>query len=153
MNRRLRSRHRLVFGGLVLLIPVAFGFALSTRRPVPEDSNARKDLGVAAPASAGVDVSSAWNMDGVTCTLWSTERIVELRANDTLTVPDLLLYWSEERSDGDTLSGSETLLGVFYPEATHRYELPDGDRSGALVLYSLAHKAVVARADLNGAGG
>ena len=156
MNRRLRSRHRLTFGLLAILLPVGVALAVATREPVPEDSGVRREHGVEAPAESGNDASASWSVPGLTCTTWNATgdraAIVELRGDDSITAPDLLLYWQGGDASGEALDGSERLLGVFYPEATHRYELPEGGLDGALTLYSLAHKRVVAFANLAGGG-
>jgi hypothetical protein len=60
---------------------------------------------------------------------------------EELNEPDLLLYWSVDPPSGDSLPASARLVGHFIA-GKPSVLLPNVDRSGYLVLFSLAHRTV-----------
>jgi hypothetical protein len=95
-------------------------------------------------------------------------REIELKPLRPLAAPDVLLYWAPAVADsalGDDAAQSAPrlpldahLLGRIGGTERRRFVLPDHDvpaESGALILYSLGHQVVIAKASLPsfGAGG
>ena len=155
MNRRLRKRHQLMLTGLALLLPIGFGLALQARPEIPAGGGRIAALGPAVPQDGTTATQISWGELGIRSRYWaaSQERaaVVQLTAAEDLALPDVLLYWSENKEDA--LQGDEFLLGSFFGEQTQRYSLPAGATStGRLFLYSLAHDEVVGTADLSETG-
>lgn len=161
MNRRLRTRHRRMLGGLALLLPVGIGIALSSRPSYTlEAASSVEGAGLAARLGVALDASDLWGETELHCRVWPAKNgedaVVELLGEEDLALPDVLLYWSPETSDDGGLGSGAYLLGSFHGTQVQRFNLPaaaslDG-LDGILMLYSLAHSQVVDRASLAGLG-
>ncbi len=156
MNRRLRKRHQLMLTGLALLLPIGFGLAPNARPAIPAGGGRVAALGPPAPTDGVLATQLTWWNLKLQTTVWPStpERsiIVEMRADEDLALPDVLLYWSE--SGEVELQGDEFLLGSFFGQQTQRYALPFAkELTGRLILYSLAHDEVIGHTLLSGAEG
>lgn len=129
-------------------VPTLLIAALLGRAPRP---NAAPDApGLAATLDFESD--TLWRSEDITTRIFSAadakrQFFVELEARSLLANPDLLLYWSAEASQ-ETLPSSALLLGP-YSGGAKRFTLPAGEdpRTGMLILYSLARRAVLATAE------
>jgi hypothetical protein len=148
MIRPLRIRHRRIFTLLGVLLPVAFGFGIAARKPVPQMDALPTALHAATPRFNTLlwEQPDLFTNAPVTVRLLrGAERLaVTCSAPDSFVKPDLLVYWSTDRSRaGNTLPDDATLLGAF---AASVLPLPadSAGRSGVLVLFSLADQEIVA---------
>ena len=71
---------------------------------------------------------------------------VVLRPAEDLGEPDLLLYWAGSIPNENALPAEARLLGSFNPGRA--FALPNENRAGNLMLYSLAHQRAVDTATL-----
>jgi hypothetical protein len=148
MIRPLRATHRIVF----LFLPVALaavlvgGLALRYTWPASQSSPMPTDLATSETIAtiAGVRLKVRWlNQSGEPLVFK-----VQLVPTAPLTIPDLLVYWSEG-SLAKGLSSNARLLGSYRPGEI--YSFPAEARGkGYLSLYSLAHREVLASISLGG---
>lgn len=158
MNRRLRRWHGRVIRGLLFLLPFGLVMAVAVRPEVPVEGAARREFGLPEPTGESLDLSGAWNSDALRSRLWRASAarpaVLELQASEDLALPDVLLYWRAQSTGADALDGTERLLGSFFGDEAIRYSLEGLPEKpgGQLLLYSLAHKQVVASASLDQVG-
>ena len=147
---------------LALVVPALFVAALVVRRPAPTDADATDPLEREAFRSAGVveRVSIAPPLPAIEVELVRGGLAppgLALRLHTSLfdERPDVLPYWSADRpASGGTWPGPAHLLG----SGGNRFDgfllLPEPAREhdGWLVLYSVAHREVVAELQLPTAG-
>jgi hypothetical protein len=67
---------------------------------------------------------------------------VVLRPLQELNEPDLLLYWTSKAPQGNVLPDGARILGPYRMNEAFRIPL-NSERTGYLVLFSLAHRSVV----------
>ena len=148
MIRPLRNLHRRAFLLIAAAVPALLIAGLLGRAPqanvVPDEPT--------TPATLEFESEILWRSEDITTRIFSTsdpkrQFFVELEARSPLANPDLLLYWSAQASQG-TLPNSAMLLGP-YSGGAKRFTLPAGEapRTGMLILYDLARRAVVATAE------
>ena len=145
MIQPLRNVHRYVFSGLAVLLPVIFLGGLGARHPRRPASIEAQQL----PASATLVFTSdnLWKKHAMRSEFYRDEShprdvYVMLRPMQDPGEPDLLLYWSTDEGQQDTLPTGGRLLGSFIADKV--FALPqDTKPAGQLILYSLAHQATV----------
>jgi len=156
MIRRLRSAHRIVWLVALLVLPAVVVLGLGARRPpplvAPEGMPPALPLGPSFTwvTQAGSVVASLVRLAG------DSTLALELSGATALRGPDLLLYWSPRPRPIDTLDSLDILLGSVSGQPRRRFPLPAaaGIQPGSIVLFSLAHHAVLgARALDPGAAG
>jgi hypothetical protein len=148
MIQPLRTTHRRAFSALALVLPAILLVGLGARHP-------HQRLSVPAP-----QLPNSAHLFRQSDTLWQKHTIqsefysdsnhpgdmfvvlnpVALHPQEAIE-PDLLLYWSAEQPQGDSVPAHARLLGVFI--AGKVFTLPMGlGRTGYLVLFSLPHNTV-----------
>jgi len=120
MIRRLRVRHRRVFGGLAVLLPVAFVAAIAARPEFPVSKTSPRGL------------------------VERTEGEFFLEPGLFVAAPDVLVYLVSGEFSGDSLPADALLLGTL-ASARSSFPVPeDLEPVGhTLVFYSLGHGEVV----------
>ena len=156
MIRPLRVWHRRMISILALVVPALLVAALAVRRPAPTDSDAADPLEQERfrPERVTQRISSAPPLPAIEVELAGLALSLHTALFDER--PDVLLYWSADRpASGGTWPGEAHLLGsgdghfdgfLLLPEAARK-------RDGWLVLYSVAHREVVAELQLPTADG
>jgi hypothetical protein len=148
MIRPLRATHRTVF----LFLPVALaavlvsGLALRYTWPASQSSPVPSDLATNETSAAvgGVKLKVRWLNQFKEPTVSKAQLV----PTAPLTIPDLLVYWSEDPV-AKALPSTARLLGSYH--AGEIYSLPAEARGkGYLSLYSLAHREVLASISLGG---
>lgn len=149
MIRPLRRLHRRAFVLIGAAVPALLLAGLFGRAPQPTGALLEA---AQLPATLQFESDTLWRSAEITTRIFSDgdaepRFFVELEARSLPTTPDLLLYWSTEVSTG-TLPKSATLLGP-YSGGVAPFAIPAGEdpRAGMLVLYSLAHRTVLATAE------
>jgi len=66
---------------------------------------------------------------------------VVLRPTQALNEPDLLLYWSINAPQGNSLPSESLLVAPYTVDETFTLPL-DKERAGSLILFSMGHQAV-----------
>ena len=149
MIARLRRRHRTAFVLLAVLLPAGFAMALLGRSgPVhavilPPDPR----------LASSVDVAGDTDLTALRPLTSAGGAVFRFaRASETVTVvqtgepaPDVLAYWTAASGELAALPAGATLLGAVGSRA-RRYRLPA--TGGQLLLFSLAHGAVLAQTGL-----
>jgi hypothetical protein len=145
----LRRTHGFWIQLVAILIPLAAGAALATRRPEfprPEPGFPK----VGSEVAALPDVlekrpgffSDALPIDAMFRGDASGARQIELSVRDDLPAPKAALFWKSQgaASDKDGLSGA-AFLGLIRGPGTHRFRLPAGvdPAAGTFFVYSLGH--------------
>ncbi len=129
MIQPLRRYHRFSFYTLGVLLPVLFAAGLVARRP----------LVIAEPASDRIHLT----MSNGTAIVTDSRELWGSSVDD----PDVLVYWTEEEPELDSLPVNAQLLGSLQTGRSGELRLPHGDRNrGHLILYSLAYQKPVAKA-------
>jgi hypothetical protein len=148
MIRSLRATHQVVF----LLLPVVLvallvtGLAFRYNWPGSQSSPPPSDLATSetSAAVAGVKLRVRRLNQSAEPTVFK----VQLVPTAPLTIPDLLVYWSEDPV-AKALPSNARLLDSY--RAAEIYSLPAEARGkGYLSLYSLAHREVLASISLGG---
>jgi hypothetical protein len=143
-----------MFTVLVIALPVIFVLALRARddernvAALPEQvANDGPDLG-----ERGNTYVTLQNGEEFRFAFGSTPRVVAVEQVRGERVPDLLVYWTPSAPQMHELPSGSILLGAL-GERERRFVLPAAvdEHDGALVVFALAHGAVVAVSDLNGA--
>lgn len=150
----LRARHRRAFTVLALALPALYLLALRARPDRP--TMAATALPGAAPQTAASAASGAPPVPlfpdlEIDVRLLAAGTVLELDPRAMPRAPDVLVYWRRpERGaasggSGGDLPDDAVLLGALAPRA-RRYPLPAP--GGTVLLYSLGHRTVIARAAL-----
>jgi hypothetical protein len=150
MIQPLRTLHRRAFVTLTLVLPVVIVVGLASRYPrQPLDTSAVQSPGSARLLAKSDDL---WARHAMRTDLYSnSNRLgsinIVISPSEDLDQPDLLLYWSVDAPSGSSLPANARLVGSF--KARKSFALPpDVDRSGYLVLFSLARQSVFDTAKL-----
>lgn len=145
MIQPLRTAHRRVFAVWAVLLPAIFLTGLGARHSRPGAAGEVLQL----PSSATLVAKSdkLWKRHATRSKFYRDARhpgglYVVLQPLQGVSEPDLLLYWSADEAQGDTLPVGAQLLGAFV--AREAFALPPDAKPGShLILYSLAHQARV----------
>ena len=171
MTRVARGRHRATVTALAVALPTLLTLALTARpaRPTPEPfpaslashrpegaASSGAFLPVGGPSGDAASDPGAWPLDTRMARSVAGPPWVELRADDELRLPDVLLYWTPASAfaSGSTAAGlpeAAWLLGRVAGTAWQQFVLPAAAREvpGRLLLYSLGRQRVVAQLDLS----
>lgn len=160
-RRAHRSIHLLLWPGLAAFFTYSLAETASTLAPfdwtsVLVDRTTNNTNGVGPR-----DDEPIWTRDDA-FGLWPARLAIhrdgrlELTPLRPLDRPELLLYWSppidsEANASDERLPAEAVLLGRIFAARQQSFALPDAvrgatDRRGALVVYSLGHQEIVARA-------
>jgi hypothetical protein len=144
MIQPLRAVHRFAFVALAFVLPAVIVVGLAARRPRLRYESPPVQI----PGSAHLVTMSGtlWPKHVMRTEFYSGsnrpgETTVVLIPSDEINEPDLLLYWSVDAPSGGSLPTDARLVGPF--TAGKPFVLPaNTERSGFIVLFSLAHQTV-----------
>ena len=140
MIHSLRERHQRTFLGLAVALPLLFIAALAVRPDWPTQESPGP-----APAIEAWTVIGALGGARALIEHQSTREWLHLARTDALVAPDVLVYWTEEAPGfEEPLPRDAVLLGALGDVGTSTFDLPARGVGGALVLYSLGHRRVLA---------
>ena len=129
MIQPLRRYHRFSFYSLGVLLPVLFSAGLVARRSLVSLQPTSDRIHLTMPSGTAMVTDSR--------ELWG-------RAVDD---PDVLVYWTEDEPELDSLPVNAHLLGSLQAGRNRVLRVPRGDRNpGYIILYSLAYQKPVAKA-------
>ena len=129
MIQPLRRYHRYSFFALAAILPAIFGAGLAARRPLVGVTANSDRIHFALPSGTVLVTDSRQ--------LWG----------NTVDAPDVLVYWTEDEPDPESLPVNARLLGSLAAARREALKVPSGERTrGYLILYSLAQQKSVARA-------
>jgi len=129
MIQPLRRYHRFSFYLLGILLSMLFSAGLVARRP----------LVIVEPTSDRI----RFTMPNGTAMVTDSRELWGRAVDD----PDLLVYWTEDEPDLESLPVNAHLLGSLQSARSGVLRVPHGDRNrGYLILYSLAYQKPVAKA-------
>jgi hypothetical protein len=144
MIQPLRAVHRRTFVVVAFVLPVILVVGLRSRHPRPGPNV----LPVQVPVSAHLIGTSdrLWQKHAIRTELYTDsvqpQKIyVVLQPLRELNEPDLLLYWTLNATQGNTLPGNSQLVGGFATGKALLLSLSE-NHTGQLVLFSPAHQAV-----------
>lgn len=143
MIQPLRTVHRRTFVVLGFVLPAILLVGLGVRRPRPRP----RAVATQVPDSAQLvrTSDSLWQKHVIQTQFYRDPRnevYVVLLPAHVLNDPDLLLYWAARAPQGESLTTDAQLMGSFI--AGKAVVLPlSVERTGHLILFSLAHRAVV----------
>ena len=145
----LRSRHRLTFAALGVLLPIVFVVGMVLRRAVPQAAALPPELSPQTQTftATGREFADLFSNAPVRVLLWhdipGNQYAVSFTAARDFTKPDLIVYWQAgQPADISQLPAQATLLGAF---VAGPLVLPNEAKAteGSLILYSLANQEVV----------
>jgi hypothetical protein len=141
MIQPLRAAHRRAFVALGLVLPAILLAGLRARRPRSPVSQ----IGAQTPDSAQLvgTSNSLWRNHAIRSELYRNQDglYVVLLPVQELNEPDLLVYWTSNPPQGESLPADAMQLGAFAPGKA--IALPKVEGPAHLVLFSLAHHMVV----------
>ena len=144
MIRRLRQRHASVLFALAVVVPVIFVAALAVRPELPVMPSASPPL----QTESWTALDPGGSLRGLIEVRGHNEWLHLVR-DERLVAPDALVYWSSEVPGDDApFPPAAVLLGALGDTGSHTYALPARDVTGNLLVYSLAHRSVIAAAPL-----
>jgi len=144
MIQPLRTVHRRAFAVLAVVLPAILLAGIEARYPGTSLTERAPKL----PSTAYLlqESTGLWRQHSIATKFYGSSRspkdiYVVLRPMQPLNEPDLLLYWSANTPEGNSLP-SESLLVAPY-SADEAFALPlEKERAGNLILFSLAHQTV-----------
>jgi len=144
MIQALRTTHRRAFVALSVILPAILLAGIEGRHPGTSPTGRAPEL----PATGYLVRQSnrLWTQHSIDTKFYGRSQspkdiYVVLRPIEALNEPDLLLYWSSNTPQGNSLP-SESLLVAPYA-ADQAFALPlEKERAGNLILFSLAHQTV-----------
>lgn len=144
MIQPLRNVHRRAFVTLALILPAILLAGIEARHPGTSLTGRTPQL----PTNTYLvrESNRLWRQHSIDTKFYGRsdspkDIYVILRPIQALNEPDLLLYWSTNTLQGNSLP-SESLLVAAYT-ADEAFALPlDKERAGNLILFSLAHQTV-----------
>jgi hypothetical protein len=144
MIQPLRTVHRRIFVALALVLPAVLLVGIGARYPRPSpNANAPE-----APATAYLlrESDGLWQKHAIEAKFYTRsdrprDIYVVLQPAQELNEPDLLLYWTVNEPQGNSLPSKSQFVGVY--TAGKAFVLPlEKERAGHLILFSLAHHTV-----------
>ena len=144
MIQPLRTVHRRAFVALAVVLPAILFAGIEGRHPGKSLTERAPEL----PSTAYLlrESNGLWSQHSIDTKFYGRagnpkDIYVVLRPMQSLNEPDLLLYWSTNTPQGNSLP-SESLLVAPYT-ADEAFALPlEKERAGILILFSLAHQTV-----------
>ena len=144
MIQPLRTVHRREFVTLALLLPAILLAGIRARHPGTGLAGRAPEL----PPTAHVvrESNRLWVQHSIATKFYGRsdgpkDIYVVLRPLQPLNEPDLLLYWSTNTPQGNSLPSDSMLVAPY--KADEAFALPlDRERAGNLILFSLAHQTV-----------
>jgi hypothetical protein len=144
MIQPLRTVHRRAFFALAVVLPAILLAGIAGRRP----GTSQKERGPELPATAYLvrESNGLWAQHSIATKFYgrsdaAKEIYVVLRPTQALNEPDLLLYWSINTPQGNSLPTESFLVAPYAADEAFALPLEKG-RAGNLILFSLGHQAV-----------
>ncbi len=148
MIRPLRQRHRQIFFGLGIFLPLTFALGILARKPVPLNPPLPPTLASSALQFPLVkwERGDLFSKTAIRVRLRQTKTAdnfaVEFSAPKNFTQPDVITYWVAGKIGKlEELPASAILLGSF--NATLPLPTTASQSEGTLILYSLADAEIV----------
>lgn len=144
MIQPLRTVHRRAFVALALILPAILLAGTEARHPGTSVMGSAPEL--QATAYLVRESNGLWTQHSINTKFYGSSRspkgiYVVLRPMQALNEPDLLLYWSTNTPQGNSLPGESLFVAPY--TADEAFALPlDKERAGNLILFSLAHQTV-----------
>lgn len=136
MIARLRNRHPQMLGWVGAVACLGFVAALALRPgPAFVSSTLPRDTSSWSVVGAPGGVLALRERE-------SGREWVSLERPSGLSSPDLLVYWAPTAGDESTLPAEAVLLGPLGDPGVRRFELPQAETSGILIVYSLGHDRI-----------
>jgi hypothetical protein len=144
MIQPLRSVHRRAFVTLAVVLPAILLAGIEARHP----GTSLTERSPALPATAYLvrESNALWTQHSIATKFYGRsdsprDIYVVLRPMQPLNEPDLLLYWSANTPQGNSLPSASILIAPY--AADEAFALPlEKEGAGNLILYSLAHQTV-----------
>jgi len=144
MIQPLRTVHRRAFAALALILPAILLVGIGARHPGTSLTERSPEL----PATAYLvrESKGLWSQHSIDTKFYGRadspkDIYVVLRPMQPLNEPDLLLYWSTNTPQGNSLPNESLLVAPY--SADEGFALPlEKERAGNLILFSMAHQTV-----------
>src|SRR5208282_4000730 len=144
MIQPLRTMHRRAFVVLALILPAILLAGIEARHPGKSPTGRSPEL----PPTAYLvrESNGLWTQHSIATKFYGRadrpkDIYVVLRPMQPLNEPDLLLYWSTNSPQGNSLPSESVLVAPY--SADGAFALPlEKERAGNLILFSLAHQTV-----------
>jgi hypothetical protein len=152
MIRRLRQRHRLMTGALIVPL-IGVGIALASRPTDAVMETLPPPLAQDAASDAALLIQHEDHWTGASIDTTVRPDQIVLSPTEPLRKPDCLLYWAPTLSDAKIPDGA-VLLGSVTGDPDQRLPVPAAASmtTGHLLIYSLGHSEVFATMPLAGEG-
>src|SRR5271165_3605100 len=145
MIQPLRTVHRRAFVVLAVVLPAILLAGIEARHPGTRVTERSPEL----PATAYLvrESNGLWSQHSIATKFYGRsdspkDIYVVLRPTQALNEPDLLLYWSTNTPQRNSLPSKSLLVAPY--SADEAFALPlEKERAGNLILFSLAHQTVV----------
>jgi hypothetical protein len=144
MIQPLRTVHRRAFVALAFVLPAILLAGIEARHPSASPTGRALEL----PATAYLvrESNGLWSQHSIATKFYGRsgspqEIYVVLRPMQALNEPDLLLYWSTNAPQGNSLPNESLLVAPYAADEAFALPLEKG-RAGNLILFSLAHQSV-----------
>jgi hypothetical protein len=150
MIQPLRTVHRRAFVALAVVLPIILAVGLGARHPRLHPSARAAEMSASARLRTTSD--TLWRKYAIQTVFYADPNRAQqvyavLKPAQEFGEPDLLLYWTDNDVQGETLPAQARLLGPFV--SGRAFALPQNTgQTSHLVLYSLAHQVVVDTADV-----
>jgi len=145
MIQPLRTVHRRAFVVLAVVLPAILLAGIEARRPGTSLTERSPEL----PATAYLvrESNGLWSQHSIATKIYGRsdspkDIYVVLRPMKPLNEPDLLLYWSSNTPQGNSLPSESLFVAPYSADESFALPLEKG-RAGNLMLFSLAHQTVV----------
>ena len=151
MIQPLRIAHGRIFLVLAPILTMLIVAGLSARRD--RIASWRVTIPSPTPPASTNSASVVWQNGILTTQVYlqsaqANSVTLRLKPSRELSDPDLLLYWAEQDIPKSADLSHARLLGSFAEGKA--FSVPRGQQAGFLVLYSLAHQAIVDTAKVEG---
>ena len=144
MIQPLRTAHRRAFVTLALVLPAILLAGIEARHPGTSLTGRAPKL----PATAYLvrESNGLWTQHSIATKFYGRsdspkDIYVVLRPMQPLNEPDLLLYWSTNTPQRNSLPSEALLVAPYVADEAFSLPLEKG-RAGNLILFSLAHQIV-----------
>jgi hypothetical protein len=149
MISSLRNRHRIMVASLAVIAPAVFVAGVLVRKPFPvsDPSSIIRQKVDSNTTAVLLENKFLWKRRAKVARVIADKNtpsisFIELQAANDLAEPDALVYWSLVQPSQDRIPDNAKLLGKLSNNRVESLSLPEG--IGYLILYSLAHRKIVA---------
>ena len=144
MIHPLRTMHRRAFFALALVLPAILLAGIEARHS--GTSLTERSLELPATAYLVRESTKLWTQHSIDTKFYGSSHspkdiYVVLRPMQALNEPDLLLYWSTNTPQGNSLPSESLLVAPYIADEAFKLPLVE-ERAGHLILFSPAHQTV-----------